>query len=134
MSMPMPARSNRRYTVNRWLRSFQIFSLSLFVLAGASVFIAHAEKATHPELSQQEMLIACDACHQQETPDVYQEWYDSSHGMVMVKCYECHGTFETFRVTPTRDNCAVCHANMMDKCPDDKPCWQCHIPHKFTTK
>jgi len=88
-------------------------------------------EVTHPELNEQEMLIACSECHRESTPDLEKEWYNSAHGIAMVKCYQCHGTFETFRVTPTRENCAACHQNMMDKCPKDKACWDCHVPHSF---
>ena len=93
-----------------------------------------AEKATHPELSEQEMLTACSDCHRETTPDLEKEWYDSVHGLAMVKCYQCHGTFETFKLTPKREDCATCHADMLDKCPSDKPCWECHVPHSFKAK
>ncbi len=95
---------------------------------------AGAEPVTHPQLSEQEMYIPCAQCHREATPEVYRQWYDSAHGIAMVKCYQCHGTFETFRLTPDRDNCAVCHEKMMKKCPADKPCWQCHVPHSFRRK
>ena len=103
----------------------------LLVAAGCSWALAAEKKPAHPQLSEQERYIACDACHQENTPDLYQEWYDSRHGMAMVKCYQCHGTFETFRITPKKQDCAVCHENMLKKCPQDKACWQCHIPHSF---
>lgn len=90
-----------------------------------------SEKVTHPELSEQDMLMACSDCHREETPELEKEWYESVHGIAMVKCYQCHGTFESFKVTPDREDCATCHLNMMDKCPDDKPCWECHVPHSF---
>ena len=90
-----------------------------------------SEKAVHPELSEQEMLMACSDCHRETTPDLEKEWFDSVHGLAMVKCYQCHGTFETFKVTPEREDCATCHADMLEKCPADKPCWECHVPHSF---
>lgn len=93
-----------------------------------------SEKQYHPELSEQEKYIDCAQCHAENTPQLHQEWFASRHGVAMVKCYQCHGTFETFHVTPTRQDCAVCHENMLQKCPQDKPCWQCHIPHSFQLK
>lgn len=92
------------------------------------------EKITHPELSEQEMLMACSDCHRETTPEIEKEWFDSVHGIAMVKCYQCHGTFETFKVTPTKEDCATCHLDMLDKCPQDKPCWECHVPHSFKAK
>lgn len=89
------------------------------------------EKDTHPELSEQEMYIACADCHRENTPDIEKEWFDSVHGIAMVKCYQCHGTFETFKVTPTKADCATCHADMLEKCSQEKACWECHVPHSF---
>ena len=89
---------------------------------------------TNQGMSEQEQLVACSECHREATPELYTEWYESLHGVAMVKCYQCHGTFETFRVTPTRQDCAACHENMLAKCPQDKPCWQCHIPHGFKVR
>lgn len=85
----------------------------------------------HPEMTEQEKLLPCDECHQQATPDVYRQWFDSSHGIGMVKCYQCHGTYENLKTTPAISDCAVCHVKMVEKCPKDKPCWSCHIPHSF---
>ena len=109
--------------------------LALVVLAGCSTLALAAEKKrTHPKLTAQEQYIACEQCHADTTPELHKEWFDSRHGVAMVKCYQCHGTFETFRVTPKRQDCAACHENMMKKCPPDKACWQCHLPHAFKTK
>ena len=109
--------------------------LTLLVLAGCCTLVLAAEKkGKHPKLSEQEKYIACDQCHLETTPELHKEWFDSRHGVAMVKCYQCHGTFETFRVTPKRQDCAVCHENMMKKCPQDKTCWQCHLPHTFKAK
>lgn len=106
-------------------------ALAAVVFLSASINLSAGEKATHPDLSEQEMLVACAECHREATPEVEKEWYDSLHGIAMVKCYQCHGTFESFAVTPNRENCGTCHTDMLAKCPDNKPCWECHIPHSF---
>lgn len=111
-----------------------VLSLLGMVLLSVTVKAADREKAMHPELSEQEMLIACADCHKDVTPEIEKEWYDSLHGIAMVKCYECHGTFGNFSVTPTRQTCGTCHADMLKKCPQDKPCWECHVPHSFKLK
>lgn len=103
------------------------------VLFSVSVVTASGEKVSHPELSEQEQLIDCAECHKSTTPEIEKEWYDSVHGIAMVKCYQCHGTFGEFVVTPSKDNCAVCHADMLDKEPNT-PCWECHVPHSFKAK
>lgn len=112
------------------------FTLAILgmLLLSALAIAADKEKITHPDLSEQEMLIACADCHRQATPEVEKEWFNSLHGIAMVKCYQCHGTFGDFVVTPSRENCATCHLDMMEKCPKDKPCWECHVPHSFKDK
>lgn len=108
--------------------------LLLAALCPGFVWATDVKPESHPELSAQEQYIACSECHKEATPDVYQQWFDSRHGLDMVKCYQCHGTFETFRKTPTREVCATCHEKMMKKCPQNKPCWSCHVPHGFKVK
>lgn len=104
------------------------------VMFSAIALATAGEEVKHPELTEQEMLISCNECHKQETPELEKQWYDSLHGLAMVKCYQCHGTFESFVVTPTRENCGTCHTDMLAKDPKDKPCWECHIPHSFKTE
>ena len=113
--------------------SFALAILGIMLLS-VSVTAGDKEKTVHPDLSEQEMLVDCADCHREATPEVEKEWYNSLHGIAMVKCYQCHGTFGDFVVTPSRENCATCHLDMMDKCPKDKPCWECHIPHSFKQK
>jgi len=113
-----------------------VLMLILLTVLLLSVLSATAQDSqdTHPELDEQEMFIACSDCHRESTPDLEKEWYDSVHGIAMVKCYQCHGTFETFKVTPTREDCATCHADMLEKCDKNKPCWECHVPHSFKSE
>ena len=114
------------------IRGIALVSLAVMFWLSPQAVAGDTDK--HPDLDEQEQYIACSDCHKNETPEVYKQWYDSNHGIAMVKCYQCHGTLETFRFTPTRDNCAVCHEEMMAKCPKDKDCWQCHAPHTFKKK
>jgi hypothetical protein len=109
-------------------------AIAAIVLLAASVMAGDSGKAVHPELSQQEMLVACADCHRKVTPEVEKQWYNSLHGLAMVKCYQCHGSFGEFSITPSRQTCGSCHADMLEKCPKDKPCWECHIPHSFKLK
>jgi hypothetical protein len=114
------------------------------LLAAAVVFVsstcpilfgsALAKDSGHPEMTEQEMLMPCSACHQNETPDIYEEWYNSGHGIGMVKCYQCHGTYENLLAVPERSTCGFCHAGALEKCPTDKPCWECHSAHIFKVK
>ena len=95
--------------------------------------------AQHPELSEQDKLIACSDCHRDATPEIYQSWFDSRHGIGSVKCYQCHGGYEDMKVAPALSNCAICHADMMPKADGQTTgktaqptaCWTCHPAHTF---
>jgi len=94
-----------------------------------------AGKTGHPTLSDQEQLIACSECHQQRTPQVYTEWYASTHGIATVKCYQCHGTYENLAVTPDMNqSCGACHADKLGDHTGDQRCWECHDVHSFSVK
>jgi len=119
-------------------KTLGMWCVASLILGGSVALAAAGKKAAalpgHPELNAGEMLMDCAECHQQATPDINKQWYDSAHGFAMVKCYQCHGTFETFTKTPVLESCAACHAVMLEKCPQDKPCWSCHVPHVFKAK
>lgn len=91
-----------------------------------------APPSVHPELSAQEKLLPCFQCHQESTPDIYDEWFNSLHGIGMVKCYQCHGTYENMKTEPAASDCMVCHADQTQKCSQGKKCWSCHNAHTFT--
>ena len=105
-----------------------LVGIALLWLTGAVAFAS----SDHPELDEQQMLVPCADCHQQETPDVHKQWYDSVHGISMVKCYQCHGTFEELVTSPPVTNCATCHVAMTgEEHSQGKICWECHAPHLF---
>ena len=87
--------------------------------------------AQHPELSEQDKLIACADCHRDATPEIYETWFTSRHGIGSVKCYQCHGGYEDMKVAPATSNCAICHADMMMKGAEQIVCWTCHPAHEF---
>lgn len=87
----------------------------------------------HPPLSEQDQLVACADCHRKATPEIAREWFDSSHGVAMVKCYQCHGTFEGLRTTPSLDACAICHSGQFEHA-GGKKCWECHPSHGFKAR
>lgn len=87
--------------------------------------------SSHPPLSEQDKLKPCSQCHQQATPQIYEQWFHSTHGIGKVKCYQCHGTYENLRTTPQQSTCGVCHAKQVASAPEDTSCWQCHPAHSF---
>ena len=105
---------------------------TLVALAACSNMRATSTKVGHPPLSEQEMLIACSECHQKVTPKVYSEWYDSTHGIGQVKCYQCHGTYENLRVSPDMiQSCGACHTDKLGEHTGKQTCWECHDVHSF---
>ncbi len=113
--------------------------LACFVAAVAAGCAGTADKkvsdsmaaARHPELTDQEKLTPCAACHRDITPEIYQQWYDSRHGLGKVKCFQCHGTYENFRVSPDETSCAACHNAQFQHAAKGKRCWDCHPAHGF---
>ena len=87
---------------------------------------------THPSLSEEEKLLPCASCHRDVTPEIYEEWYKSRHGLDNVKCFQCHGTYENFEVIPAASRCMPCHAREVSSAPQDKNCAACHPAHKFS--
>ncbi len=86
----------------------------------------------HPPLTDQEKLMPCASCHRDETPEIYDEWFNSVHGIANVKCFQCHGTYEDFEAVPGPSRCMPCHAEQVKTAPKDKNCSACHPAHKFT--
>lgn len=117
------------------LGGFSLTACNNMSLSGQAAPISstvQAVIANHPALSDQEQLLPCFECHKDVTPIIYSDWYNSSHGIGNVKCYQCHGTYEQLTKVPAMDQCAACHAGEMDHSVDATPCWQCHLTHKFT--
>ncbi len=108
-----------------------VLAVSSACTAGTSKNTTQVKPGSHPALTDQEKLTPCAQCHKDVTPDLYQQWYDSVHGIANVKCFQCHGTYENFRVEPDETNCAACHNAQYLKRPKDKKCWVCHPAHNF---
>jgi hypothetical protein len=117
--------------VKRIILYIIFFALLIVVLTACAMRTAERPRTSgHPALSEQEMLIACQDCHAQATPQTYRQWHQSGHGMATVKCYQCHGTFEGLRTEPSLDSCAVCHSGQWEHA-EGQTCWQCHPAHTF---
>ncbi len=81
----------------------------------------------------------CYACHQKATPKVAQDWYESKHGLMLVKCYVCHGQPDgkgavPFAVTPEVRICRECHdvsvSSMVHNYGLEASCVSCHPFHQ----
>lgn len=81
----------------------------------------------------------CYGCHMKSTPKAAQDWYESKHGVTLVRCQTCHGQPDgkgalPFARIPGKEVCARCHSLAIDVMEarfgkrDD--CWTCHPNHQ----
>ncbi len=95
------------------------------------------EAAKH--LDSPELMGDCYGCHLKATPRIAQEWYESKHGITLVRCQTCHGQPDgkgsiPFTRRPGVDICARCHSLSIDRMEakfgkrDD--CSSCHPYHQ----
>lgn len=106
------------------------------------------ESMTHLETT--DSASDCYECHSKATPKVALDWFESKHGVMLVKCFVCHGQPDgkgsiPFSVNPDVDaTCRKCHdpsIQMMEKKYGLNPeCNSCHpfhnnsLHHKAYTK
>ena len=96
------------------------------------------EGAKH--LDRPEEFSDCVTCHEKTTAKVAQDWKDSKHGVMLVKCVVCHGEPDgkgsiPFEVNPDPQRiCAQCHdpamKRMVEKYGDSPDCNSCHPHHQ----
>lgn len=78
---------------NKWLAlvilAAIIFGGSVYYYAVAALPEVKCEAAKH--LDSPEEAGDCYTCHVKTTPKIAQNWYESKHGVMLVKCFVCHG-------------------------------------------
>lgn len=102
--------------------------------ADGQLGLPSAQAAAVPHVEVWDETADCASCHESATPDVYEDWYASKHGLNGVKCFVCHGTTdESFRASPGTGTCVSCHpdqtASMSDPFMSGKDCFTCHTNH-----
>ncbi len=123
-----------------------LIGLALAVVAVAGFFWyldkafpkVRCEAAKH--LDAPEALNDCYTCHAKTTPVVAQDWKDSKHGVLLVKCVVCHGEPNgkgsiPFAAKPSaKEICARCHEpamnRMVQKYGELMSCDPCHPRHQ----
>jgi len=88
-------------------------------------------RLSHSSLSEEEKYQPCYQCHKDVTPNIYQEWYESRHGLDNVRCFQCHGLYDELKRVPDEAKCATCHGKEVGHSVAGKTCWECHPSHKF---
>ena len=115
-----------------------------FLVAGFFLYLNYAFPPVRCEafnhLEAPEKYADCQGCHAKVTPQVAQDWFESKHGMVLVKCFVCHGQPDgkgaiPFMAKPdVKDICARCHAPAMErmyaKFGQNLDCNTCHPRHQ----
>lgn len=82
----------------------------------------------------------CYECHKLATPKIAQNWQESKHGVVLMKCFVCHGEpggkgSIPFTVSPDPSVCAKCHDPAMQRMEQkfgvkSRQCYICHPFHQ----
>lgn len=133
--------TSSRTAIKKWL----ILIILGSVLVGVSCFIYYqtafpkvrCEAVKHLEFP--DAVSDCFECHIKTTPKVTQDWYESKHGVMLVKCFVCHGQPDGKGSIPFTKNpdvnatCRKCHdpsiKKMEEKFGLDPQCNTCHPFH-----
>jgi hypothetical protein len=115
------------------------FFLGVGLLLG-SISATSANAAGIKHLIPTDDAYDCYACHKIATPKIAQNWYESKHGVVLMKCFVCHGQPDGKGSVPWRVNpdpkavCQKCHDPAMKRMEAKfglKPdCVKCHPFHQ----
>ena len=91
-------------------------------------------------LESPEKYADCAGCHAKVTAQISQDWFESKHGVTLVKCVACHGQPDGKGAIPFSANpdpqviCTRCHAPAMErmtaKFGPSPECITCHPRHQ----
>ena len=89
----------------RLLKKPLIIALAAVILLviGFFAYIQNAFTGTRCEAAKHldaDMIGDCYGCHLKVTPQVAQDWYESKHGVTLVRCQVCHGQLATEGLHP----------------------------------
>ena len=130
------------------MKTRQIKKMSKFlglILPGVClsvVFLAATAMAATPikHLVAPDSAADCYECHKKATPKVAQNWYESKHGVVLMKCFVCHGQPDgkgsvPWAVVPSpKKVCRKCHDPAMKRMEQKfglkSDCYSCHPFHQ----
>jgi hypothetical protein len=83
----------------------------------------------HPEV---DWTLGCAECHEETTPEIFEQWSQSRHGDVGFGCYICHGDgTEEFYSKGNDERCSGCHAEQEVSFENSgmESCFDCHNGH-----
>jgi hypothetical protein len=132
----------------RWKEKFGrwYIILPLGLVAFGLIFFSYLHfafptvRCTARHLDSPEAMADCYTCHLKTTPKVAQDWYESKHGVQLVKCFMCHGQPDgkgslPFTAKPAAEViCVRCHDpsmhQMQAKFGVVRVCADCHPFHQ----
>jgi hypothetical protein len=113
------------------------FAILFFVYQNVAFPKSRCDAVKH--LESPDSVSDCFECHIKATPKITQDWYESKHGVMLVKCFVCHGQPDgkgsvPYAVDPdVNTTCIKCHdpsiQKMVAKYGLDPDCKQCHPFH-----
>jgi len=115
-----------------------VSAVGYFLYMSLAFSAVRCEAAKH--LDAPERMGDCYGCHLKVTPRVAQEWYESKHGVTLVRCQTCHGqpdgkgSVAFTRAPDAAGLCVRCHSLSIDRMEakfgkrDD--CSSCHPYHQ----
>jgi formate-dependent nitrite reductase cytochrome c552 subunit len=122
------------------LRTLLAVPLALFLAAPPAI----ADDGPHPDVGPDFAPDACISCHTDQTPEIVKQWESGQHGLVLVKCFVCHGsTGKDFTEHPKATRCQGCHAAEVASLVPAKSkgrkakaadCFSCHAPHALAAR
>lgn len=114
-----------------------VFGLSFVVYFNVAFPEVRCEAVKH--LESPDTASDCFECHIKATPKIAQDWYESKHSVILVKCFVCHGQPDgkgsvPYAVDPDVDTtCRKCHDPTINKMEEkyglDPKCNECHPFH-----
>lgn len=140
--MSAEAQTGTKGRVGKWLTiiagAMVIVGITFFIWFKNAFPEVRCEFAKH--LDSPDAAADCFACHVKATPKIAQDWYESKHGVVLVKCFVCHGQPDGKGSVPYALNpdvnatCRKCHdtsiREMEHKYGLDLKCSSCHPYHQ----
>jgi len=141
MSQENAPESKKRFTT-KWLLLLPIGAIAAGLCFAIYINLAFPEErvATVEHLKSPDEVSDCYECHLKATPKIGQNWYESKHGVILIKCFVCHGQPDGKGAVPYAVNpdvngiCRKCHdpsvKKMEEKFGPELDCNKCHPFHQ----
>jgi hypothetical protein len=113
---------------------------TILIAASLILWISSAGAGPIKHLIAPDSAADCYECHKKATPIIAENWYESKHGVVLMKCFVCHGQPDgkgsvPWAVVPSpKAVCQKCHDPAMKRMEKkfglEPDCYTCHPFHQ----